>query len=137
MPRASTQTARLYEAEREFGWLGWFISVDDALSYCNTLIATRWWHKRTKVRHVRLEYATVKRWCLTTVEGDSAVMRFARARLCEMYVIHEMVHIPVWGSGDEHEPPFVRMELDMIQYLYNKRRREELERCLLKHKVKW
>ena len=131
-PDTRSQADRIYDAEWEFGWHGWFCSVDDAQQWTNDLLRTRWWHHRSDVTEVKLTYGLRPSFPLVDTEarkeGTTGYIDVARARLCEQYVAHELAHLLAWPS--DHGPKFVKMLLEITGYAMGRKSRARLARLL-------
>jgi putative metallohydrolase (TIGR04338 family) len=113
-----TQAQRIYDAEREFGFQGFFCGVDDAQQWVNSLLKTRWWKKRCGVSEVKVTYgrrdAFPRGSCDAQVRDGIGLIEIERGRLCEQYMIHELAHVMAWPC--DHGPGFVHQLLELTGY---------------------
>jgi hypothetical protein len=136
--RKTKRDSLVYEAEWEaLGFGGFFIDLADAQEWTNSILASRWWKTRSKIRRVDLSYGQIKRWCWTYLHPEmhttEAKIDLVRGRLCENYLYHELAHLLAWPvEGEEqHGDRFIAALLDVLRHhvptLYYKKFMKALE----------
>lgn len=140
MKKPLSQSARVYAAEFEFGLGGWFTGTDDMQSWWEDMIRRRWWKARSDITEIAITYGANlspgKEYAHARKAGTVGYMNFPRARLCEMYAVHEGAHLLAWPAGFEHGPAFVEPLLEFTDYVMPRGSRARLRKLLAAHEVR-
>jgi putative metallohydrolase (TIGR04338 family) len=115
------QISRVYAAEA--GFAGYeFVSVDAVRSYCDRILRSAWWRKRSAIRHIEYRTMSRYRWYAADRKGEARGKddkAFVRLRgdvkgHDQATILHELAHILTDDTEPTHGRVFCQNELALI-----------------------